>query len=339
MPSKGRKPSSSGAGPKKKASQAPSENSAASPGSSSLSPAKSTHSMADEVDEDGAADGIEADFDDDASGADPLGMDEDLALGFDIETAMQGMDEEDGMPDDGGETGEGVAEEDGDDDEDDDGTGMDEDSQMADQLDGDAGEEGAGDDDGIEGDDAEDGEDGEEGEDDEEGGDDGDDQDDDDEEDDDDDDEDVDEDDDEDDDDGGDDEENAEDNDGTEDEAPVYGYAAAADDLTKVPEEDQRFKVARFMTCTVAGCKCTGLQPPKGAQVTVVWPEDAAESPELVKKWKTCGICGHGWDGAQGHMLPTGLTPEERIRRVKVVGRMEELLQVRTTALEREILS
>jgi histone acetyltransferase len=278
------------------------------------------------MDGDGADAGTGAEVDDDASGGDMSpGMNADMALGFDIDMAMQGMDDGDGLAGGGGEGGEGAEGEDGGDDEDEDGTGMDEDSQMADLPDGEGVDDEGGEDDGVEGEDGEDGEDGEVGDDDEEGDDDGEEQDDDDD-DEDDDDEDEDEDDDED--ENGGEDEHAEDNDGTEEDVPTYGYAAAADDLTKVPEEDQRFKVARFMTCTVAGCNCTGLQPPKGAQVTVVWPEEAAESPELLRKWKTCGVCGHGWEGSQGHLLPTGLTPEERMRRVKVVGRMEELLQV-----------
>jgi len=107
-----------------------------------------------------------------------------------------------------------------------------------------------------------------------------------------------------------------------------YGYPAAVADLTKVPEDHQRFKTARFMACTLAGCECPGLVPPAGSDIAVIDAQEAIESPEIVRRWKKCGNCGHGWEGTQGHVLPSGLGPEERTRRVKVVGRIEELLQV-----------
>ncbi|ORY33986.1 hypothetical protein BCR39DRAFT_518041 [Naematelia encephala] len=119
-------------------------------------------------------------------------------------------------------------------------------------------------------------------------------------------------------------------------------YPSSVPDFTELPEREQRFKLARFMACTVEGCTCEGLEPPEGSSVRLVSRAEMDEKDGDVDMdgegegdgngwWNTCGICGHGWDvdgeGEDGHVLPGGLSAQERTRRGKVVGRIEELLQ------------
>ena len=61
-----------------------------------------------------------------------------------------------------------------------------------------------------------------------------------------------------------------------------------------------------------------------------------ADGVEGVEKWRTeegwwrvCGRCRHPWEEGEGHVFPEDLSPAERTRRGKVVGRIEEILQVR----------
>jgi histone acetyltransferase len=44
--------------------------------------------------------------------------------------------------------------------------------------------------------------------------------------------------------------------------------------------------------------------------------------------WRHCGRCGHGWEGG-GHVFAADETRGERVRKGRVVGRIEEFLDVR----------
>ena len=283
MPSKQRK--GAPARPKKAAAPVPSESSATSRGSSSLSPAKSAQSL--EVEDESMIGNLLGAYD---SSPEP-DMAEDIDLSG-INPDTTGADEEMGEAEDADEedgdegNGNGAVDGEDDDDEEDD-----------DEDEGDEGDEEEDGEDGEEGDDGEDRDDGDEDEDD--------------------------------------DEDDNDDEDGetlSDKQKPSYGYPAAVADLTKVPEDHKRFKVARFMACTLAGCGCPGLVPPAGSDIAIIDAQEALESPEIVRRWKQCGDCGHGWEGLQGHVLPSGLNAEERTRRIKVVGRIEELLQVSTAS-------
>ncbi|OCF40322.1 histone acetyltransferase [Kwoniella heveanensis CBS 569] len=140
-----------------------------------------------------------------------------------------------------------------------------------------------------------------------------------------------------------------------------FKYPAAAPDFTKLSEREKSFKVARYLTCTVPDCNCAGLEPPLGNVIKISKPRDQddeedeedddddddnenendgdismnEENYEERKNmwktaegwWKICGICGHGWGKGQGHTWEEDVDKSERVRRGKVVGRIEEILQ------------
>lgn len=119
-------------------------------------------------------------------------------------------------------------------------------------------------------------------------------------------------------------------------ESGSYHYPAAVADFTKLSSREQAFKVARYIPCTDEGCDCQGLEPPEDAEVKVVSREeaeevdmDSEESEEKTREgwWRVCGKCGHGWEG-EGHVWAEQVDTGERLRRSRVVGRIEELLQV-----------
>jgi histone acetyltransferase len=115
-----------------------------------------------------------------------------------------------------------------------------------------------------------------------------------------------------------------------------FKYPAAVADFTKLSSREQAFKVARYIPCTDDGCDCQGLEPPEDTEVKVVSREEAEEvdmdsedSEEKTREgwWRVCGKCGHGWEG-EGHVWAEEVDTGERLRRSRVVGRIEELLQV-----------
>lgn len=128
----------------------------------------------------------------------------------------------------------------------------------------------------------------------------------------------------------------------------VFRYPAAVPDFTTLDEREQQFKVARFVRCQVEDCTCEGLEPPmssspelrevsrheleSGDMEDLEVPEDVEEG--AVENWRSeegwwrrCGRCGHGWEG-DGHVFPADEASGEKVRKGRVVGRIEELLQV-----------
>ncbi|WWC62045.1 uncharacterized protein I303_104633 [Kwoniella dejecticola CBS 10117] len=131
-----------------------------------------------------------------------------------------------------------------------------------------------------------------------------------------------------------------------------FKYPKAVPDILKVSAGERAFKTARFVKCQVPECTCEGLEPPAGHPIKLVGhnhdedeedddeDEDgdgditmSEEMEERKKRWRTskgwwklCGACGHGWEG-EGHVFPKDVNPDERRRRTKTVGRIEELLQ------------
>jgi histone acetyltransferase len=106
-------------------------------------------------------------------------------------------------------------------------------------------------------------------------------------------------------------------------------------DFTALPDREKAFKVARFVSCTAKGCDCSGLVPPEDTEIVLVSREQMIMEGGYKGSgmtgegwWSTCGICGHGWEGDSGHVFPAGLAKEEKVRRGRAVGRIEELLQV-----------
>lgn len=132
----------------------------------------------------------------------------------------------------------------------------------------------------------------------------------------------------------------------------VFRYPAAVPDFSTLDEREQRFKTARFLPCQSEDCICEGLEPPTSSspEVKQVSREeldsgdlDDLEVPDgveedVVEKWRSeegwwrrCGRCGHGWEGeGEGHVFTADEAQGEKVRKGRVVGRIEELLQVRT---------
>ena len=117
----------------------------------------------------------------------------------------------------------------------------------------------------------------------------------------------------------------------------IFRYPASALDFNDLTEREQAFKIARFVRCTFNGCDCGGLEPPERNEVVLVPREEVNGGVEMdgVREWITeegwwraCGRCRHGWEEREGHVFPTELIDAERRRRGKVIGRIEELLQV-----------
>lgn len=119
-------------------------------------------------------------------------------------------------------------------------------------------------------------------------------------------------------------------------------YPAAVPDFTSLSSRETSFKVARFLACQVEGCDCKGLLPPRDAIVrlasrdeldeegNLVDPEEPMQGRDRTREgwWRLCGGCGHGWEKGTGHVWAQDVGETERFRRGKVMGRIEELLQV-----------
>ena len=121
-----------------------------------------------------------------------------------------------------------------------------------------------------------------------------------------------------------------------------FKYPPAVPDFSVLPDRVQRFKKARFTSCTDQGCTCPGLVPPIGAVINPGCAEGDEEEDEEdddgedLKRWRTpegywraCGECGHGWESTRGHVGSMRETAEEGRRKGRVIGRIEELLNVR----------
>lgn len=131
------------------------------------------------------------------------------------------------------------------------------------------------------------------------------------------------------------DDEGAEDDDDSTGATTSFRYPASVPDFALLTQREKAFKIGRFVACTAADCSCTGLQPPNGADIVLVSRDQMAmeggyRGSGMTSEgwWSHCGECGHGWEGDTGHVWPTGLAKDEKVRRGKVVGRIEELLQV-----------
>jgi len=132
-------------------------------------------------------------------------------------------------------------------------------------------------------------------------------------------------------------------------EEMTFRYPASVPDFNTLNPREQAFKCARFLPCQAEGCQCEGLEPPMSStpELQVVSRADinAGELEELdapagaeegaVEKWRSeegwwryCGRCGHGWEGS-GHVFAADETRGERVRKGRVVGRIEEFLEVR----------
>lgn len=122
-----------------------------------------------------------------------------------------------------------------------------------------------------------------------------------------------------------------------------FRYPPAVEDITTVSDRERAFKTARFVGCTIDGCDCSGLEPPSGSKITIARETDDVDmnggedgvDEEVLRSWRTdegwwkrCGVCGHGWEDDGGHVFEDDVPDVERRRREKVVGRIEELLQV-----------
>jgi histone acetyltransferase len=121
--------------------------------------------------------------------------------------------------------------------------------------------------------------------------------------------------------------------------ALTFRYPAAVSEFTRLSGREQAFKVARFLPCTDDECDCKGLEPPEEAEVRLVSREEVnevdiqADEDDVRTKegwWARCGRCGHGW-GGDGHTWAKDVDRGERLRRSRVVGRIEEILQVSNT--------
>lgn len=135
----------------------------------------------------------------------------------------------------------------------------------------------------------------------------------------------------------------------------TFRYPSSVPDFTILSQREKAFKVARFLQCTAPSCVCTGLEPPAGGTIRItkhgtsnededdededddVSIEDSENPLDFEDRkdewrtkegwWRTCGKCGHGWESG-GHVWAADVPPKERTRRGKVVGRIEEILEV-----------
>lgn len=107
-------------------------------------------------------------------------------------------------------------------------------------------------------------------------------------------------------------------------------YASVPSNLT--PSEAQ-LKVARHSRCSAfdGDCVCTGLRPSPDVDVEARsvkgGKSDEAREKECASQWKKCGVCGHGI-AMHGRLEESEGGEEERLRRVKVAIRLDELLEV-----------
>lgn len=128
----------------------------------------------------------------------------------------------------------------------------------------------------------------------------------------------------------------------------TFRYPSAVPDFSLLDGREQEFKLARFLHCQSEDCTCEGLEPPMSSSPELKEiSREEIESGELedldvpegveegaVEKWRSeegwwrrCGRCGHGWEG-DGHVFAPDEASGEKIRKGRVVGRIEELLQV-----------
>jgi hypothetical protein len=131
-------------------------------------------------------------------------------------------------------------------------------------------------------------------------------------------------------------------------EEMTFRYPASVPDFTTLNPREQAFKCARFLSCQAEECQCEGLEPPMSStpelQVVTRAEINSGELEDLdvpdgaedgaVDKWRSeegwwryCGRCGHGWEGG-GHVFAADETRGERVRKGRVVGRIEEYLEV-----------
>jgi histone acetyltransferase len=132
-------------------------------------------------------------------------------------------------------------------------------------------------------------------------------------------------------------------------EEMTFRYPASVPDFNTLTPREQAFKCARFLPCQAEGCQCEGLEPPMsstpelqivsraeidGGELEDLEAPDGAEDGAVEKWrseegwWRHCGRCGHGWEGG-GHVFAADETRGERVRKGRVVGRIEEFLDVR----------
>lgn len=132
-------------------------------------------------------------------------------------------------------------------------------------------------------------------------------------------------------------------------EEMIFRYPASVPDFNTLNPREQAFKCARFLPCQADGCQCEGLEPPMsstpelrivsradidGGELEDLEVPDGAEDGAVEKWrseegwWRHCGRCGHGWEGG-GHVFAADETRGERVRKGRVVGRIEEFLDVR----------
>jgi len=135
-------------------------------------------------------------------------------------------------------------------------------------------------------------------------------------------------------------------------EEMTFRYPASVADFNSLTPREQAFKCARFLPCQAEGCLCEGLEPPMsstpelqivsradidGGELEDLEAPDGAEDGAVEKWrseegwWRHCGRCGHGWEGG-GHVFAADETRGERVRKGRVVGRIEEFLDVRSTS-------
>ncbi|KAL7421595.1 histone acetyltransferase [Cryptotrichosporon argae] len=127
------------------------------------------------------------------------------------------------------------------------------------------------------------------------------------------------------------------------DDTGLFYYPRPVPDLSAASAREAAFKAARFTACGIDDCDCAGLSPPSGSRVVLgarrprgrdadaddaqeEENEDEDEDRTQEGWWRWCGSCGHGWED-EGHVMDADLGAAESKRRVKVVGRIEEILQ------------
>lgn len=126
----------------------------------------------------------------------------------------------------------------------------------------------------------------------------------------------------------------------TDNEESLFRYPEAVPDFNTLSVREQAFKAARFLKCQQDDCDCAGLEPPGAGTVRQITRFEAEQTTEAdaasleneqrTKEgwWRFCGACSHGWED-EGHVWDEGVDAGERLRRGRVIGRIEELLQVR----------
>lgn len=148
-----------------------------------------------------------------------------------------------------------------------------------------------------------------------------------------------------------------EEEDGEEDESNIAGpsttplhlpfrYPIPPSNFLTLSEREKAFKSARFIACQTPDCQCEEMVPPPGSQLEImsrmeleeIMDRDEEDEGDEVRTgegwWRVCGGCGHSWDEeGVGHTWPPGVSLEERNRRGKVVGRIEEFLNVSLASL------